>query len=788
MQAADVTGEEAYLRRLRMSQGAGAPAPLVEEFRGTPVEAMPETGETRIVVLTNLVGRDEADEELCVETQEECARFGSVLLCVAHESKDPSVPDSEAVRVFVEFETLEGAITGPFVGMRTRGHLGLARRPHGSAPMIFGEEAVGELKAFLVAELDAIERRASVPSSDADAAVLADYVIALLRHDKPAALLKDDCLTELEDFLAEETAPFVERLFAALGSGRFAGAAAAALAPAPAPVPVPAAAPPVAAEAPAAPVKAEAAEPAEVAPAAPAERADSHMDASLAAKRPRDAEAARAPRGDERPDKLARTGNDRRLARDHERDRDRDRDVDRGRDLDRGRDRDGWAPRGAAPAGRPRGQCHSYRDKGYCMRGETCPYEHGPGALLIDHPAAPRPAAPPIADVPRITAVRDGRDGRDSRGPPRARAESRTLCLQNVPPESCTLDSINRFFKAFGTLTNIHVDPGARRAVIQFSRVDEAVAAFRSPDAIFGNRFVKVFFQRDDDQPGSGTGAGGYGAYAKPGSFPRHHAGGDAARDAEAAQQQALALAAQQDEARRQQEKTRIMLEFKKTQEALIAKQIEEQKRIMERLQTDKTMSAKDRKALMESLKTLTQRTKTMMENAASQAQQAKARAAAAAPTAAATPAAAASAPVAPAPPAPTSTAAAADVTAATAAPSGANVEADKAAAETPEGDAGTVTADEGADPALKAQLEALKSERPTRIALEGVTDDNEPALRKHFAAHAGLVAFERTGPGSAAAQFQLRWQAEVALASAAAADACAGVRLAWAQAPVAEA
>ena len=39
-------------------------------------------------------------------------------------------------------------------------------------------------------------------SSDADSTVLADYVIALLKHDKAVAALKEDCLAELVDFLA----------------------------------------------------------------------------------------------------------------------------------------------------------------------------------------------------------------------------------------------------------------------------------------------------------------------------------------------------------------------------------------------------------------------------------------------------------------------------------------------------------------------------------------------------------------------------------------------------------
>lgn len=43
----------------------------------------------------------------------------------------------------------------------------------------------------------------SSSSSDADSDVLADYVLALLRHDSPQAELRKLCIEQLEDFLKE---------------------------------------------------------------------------------------------------------------------------------------------------------------------------------------------------------------------------------------------------------------------------------------------------------------------------------------------------------------------------------------------------------------------------------------------------------------------------------------------------------------------------------------------------------------------------------------------------------
>ncbi|GBC10003.1 hypothetical protein RclHR1_09270008 [Rhizophagus clarus] len=59
------------------------------------------------------------------------------------------------------------------------------------------------------------------PICDADPKVLADYVIALLKHDKPDQDLKQLCIDQLDDFLRGETGPFVDKLFDALGSQEY---------------------------------------------------------------------------------------------------------------------------------------------------------------------------------------------------------------------------------------------------------------------------------------------------------------------------------------------------------------------------------------------------------------------------------------------------------------------------------------------------------------------------------------------------------------------------------------
>uniref|UniRef100_A0A8C5UP62 Splicing factor 45 n=1 Tax=Microcebus murinus TaxID=30608 RepID=A0A8C5UP62_MICMU len=63
---------------------------------------------TKVVLLRNMVGAGEVDEDLEVETKEECEKYGKVGKCVIFEI--PGAPDDEAVRIFLEFERVDSAI------------------------------------------------------------------------------------------------------------------------------------------------------------------------------------------------------------------------------------------------------------------------------------------------------------------------------------------------------------------------------------------------------------------------------------------------------------------------------------------------------------------------------------------------------------------------------------------------------------------------------------------------------------------------------------------------------
>ena len=64
----------------------------------------------------NMVAPGAVDDDLQAETQDECSRFGPVREVVVNEAPAGSVPDEEAVRIFVEFEKPQSAVDGALRG------------------------------------------------------------------------------------------------------------------------------------------------------------------------------------------------------------------------------------------------------------------------------------------------------------------------------------------------------------------------------------------------------------------------------------------------------------------------------------------------------------------------------------------------------------------------------------------------------------------------------------------------------------------------------------------------
>lgn len=74
-----------------------------------------------------------------------------------------------------------------------------------------------------------------------------------------------------------------------------------------------------------------------------------------------------------------------------------------------------------------------------------------------------------------------------------------TIVVENIPEENFTEDQVRSFFSQFGKVLEISMQPYKRLAIIKYDSWSSANAAYQSPKVIFDNRFVKVFWYKDDD-------------------------------------------------------------------------------------------------------------------------------------------------------------------------------------------------------------------------------------------------------------------------------------------------
>lgn len=94
--------------------------------------------------------------------------------------------------------------------------------------------------------------------------------------------------------------------------------------------------------------------------------------------------------------------------------------------------------------------------------------------------------------------------------PPKNR-NGKTLVIMQIPAGSLATPAIQDYFAKFGTVTSVAVDAPSARALVSFASNEEAYEAWKSEDAVFGSRFVKVLWHR----PMEGQGAKGLEALEK---------------------------------------------------------------------------------------------------------------------------------------------------------------------------------------------------------------------------------------------------------------------------------
>lgn len=99
-------------------------------------------------------------------------------------------------------------------------------------------------------------------------------------------------------------------------------------------------------------------------------------------------------------------------------------------------------------------------------------------------------------------------------------SERVTLEVRKIPASLNTISNLNSHFSKFGTITNLKIgfDNDAEAALVEYSSNAEALAAYRSTEAVLNNRFIKVFWHNSSNSNNSHS---------------TNHSAGDKPKDAE---------------------------------------------------------------------------------------------------------------------------------------------------------------------------------------------------------------------------------------------------------------
>ncbi|XWS44145.1 hypothetical protein CRYUN_Cryun15aG0019400 [Craigia yunnanensis] len=84
----------------------------------------------------------------------------------------------------------------------------------------------------------------------------------------------------------------------------------------------------------------------------------------------------------------------------------------------------------------------------------------------------------------------------------------RTLFVNGIPQTSNKRETLLSHFRKFGEVIDIYIPLNSERAFVQFSRREEAEAALKAPDAVMGNRFIKLWWANRDSMPDDGINSG----------------------------------------------------------------------------------------------------------------------------------------------------------------------------------------------------------------------------------------------------------------------------------------
>ncbi|CAH9125237.1 unnamed protein product [Cuscuta epithymum] len=80
-----------------------------------------------------------------------------------------------------------------------------------------------------------------------------------------------------------------------------------------------------------------------------------------------------------------------------------------------------------------------------------------------------------------------------------------TLFVSGIPQTDNRREAILSHFQKFGEVIDIYIPMKSERAFVQFSKREAAEAALKAPDAVMGNRFIKLWWANRDNIPHNGV-------------------------------------------------------------------------------------------------------------------------------------------------------------------------------------------------------------------------------------------------------------------------------------------
>lgn len=199
--------------------------------------------------------------------------------------------------------------------------------------------------------------------------------------------------------------------------------------------------------------------------------------------------------------------------------------------------------------------------------------------------AGPANRPPPNRqDFKRQKRPPKGRAPIAANGPVHDKTKS-TIVVQHIPAEHFTEADIRGYFSQFGDITEVTLQEASRLAVIKYDSWDAANAAWSSPKVIFDNRFVKVFWYKDEaDASFKGKVTNGMKNGASNGETPNNEDNEPEFDMDEFLRKQKEAQKAHEEKVRKREEIEKERQALEDRQKELLARQQEEKRKLQAKL------------------------------------------------------------------------------------------------------------------------------------------------------------------------------------------------------------